>query len=245
MIPILALAFSCSLAACATAPGETSRSDPYEGFNRSMLGFNLALDEAVLEPASEAYTAVTPRWGRDRVGDFFTNLGEPVTFVNELLQGNVDGATETGARFVVNSTVGLGGLFDMARFRGVEAHDEDFGQTLAVWGVDSGPYLVLPLLGSTNPRDLLGFGVDRAITPTNYVNYTTNDDDELAVRSGLIILNGLNARSRAQGQIETLRDQPEPYVALRRAHTSQRDAAIRNGQSDPDAYEELPDFDDF
>ncbi|MAI89182.1 VacJ family lipoprotein [Ponticaulis sp.] len=239
------LALALSVAACATSPGQTSREDPYEDFNRSMLEFNLAVDDAVLEPASQAYTAVTPRWGRDRVADFFGNLGEPVTFVNDVLQGEPDRAAETGIRFVVNSTVGLAGIFDVMRFGGMEGHDEDFGQTLAVWGVDSGPYLVMPLLGSTNPRDLVGFGVDRAMSPTNYVVYSGDDDEDLAIRSGMVILNGLNARSRAQTAIETLREQPEPYIALRRTYTSQRDAEIRNGQTDPNAYQDLPDFDDF
>ena len=245
MRTILTIALTLGVAACASVPGETSRNDPYEDFNRSMLGFNLAVDEAILEPVSKGYTAVTPRWGRDRVSDFFVNLGEPVTFVNNILQGEGERALQSGFRFTVNSTLGLAGLFDIARMRGLEQSQEDFGQTLAVWGVDSGPYIVMPLLGSTNPRDLVGFGFDRAISPTNYVNYTTDSDDEVSVRVGLALINGINARSRAQGAIETIRSQPEPYVALRRNYTSQRDAAIRNGQSDPDAYQELPDFDDF
>ena len=158
MRTILTIALTLGVAACASVPGETSRNDPYEDFNRSMLGFNLAVDEAILEPVSKGYTAVTPRWGRDRVSDFFVNLGEPVTFVNNILQGEGERALQSGFRFTVNSTLGLAGLFDIARMRGLEQSQEDFGQTLAVWGVDSGPYIVMPLLGSTNPRDLVGFG---------------------------------------------------------------------------------------
>ena len=233
------------MAGCASTPGDTSKADPYEGFNRSMLEFNLAVDEAVFEPAAKGYTAVTPEFGRDRVSDFFQNLGEPVTFINDVLQGEGKRAGQTAFRFVINSTLGIAGLWDIAEYEGLEAHDEDFGQTLAVWGVDSGPYLVMPFLGATNPRDLTGFVVDRGLNPTTYVNYTDDDDDEVVLRVGMVVLNGLNSRARAQDSIETLKSQAEPYVALRNLHVRQRDAAIRNGQSDPEAYDELPDFDDF
>lgn len=238
-----ALAFC--LTACETAPGETSRNDPYENFNRNMLGFNLAVDKAVLEPVSKGYVAVTPEYGRDRVSDFFTNLGEPITFINDVLQGEGERALQTGFRFTLNSTLGLAGLFDIAGYQGLESHNEDFGQTLAVWGVDSGPYLVMPFLGSTNPRDLFGRAVDRAANPTNFVRYTDDSDDEAKVRVGMGIVNGLNSRANAQGAIDALRSQAEPYVALRRTYTSQRDASIRNGQADEESYDDLPDFDDF
>ncbi|MFC6196946.1 MlaA family lipoprotein [Ponticaulis profundi] len=231
--------------ACATAPGTTSKNDPYEGFNRSMLEFNLALDDAVLEPVSKGYTAVTPEFGRDRVADFFRNLGEPVTFINNVLQGEGTRAGQSGFRFVINTTLGIAGLWDVARYNGLEQDKEDFGQTLAVWGVDSGPYLVMPILGSTNPRDLFGFGVDRAMNPTNFVRYSGDDDDDMAIRVGMGVLNGINSRSRAQGAIDSLKTQAEPYVALRSIYTQQRDAAIRNGETAPDEYDELPEFEDF
>lgn len=246
MMRVLALGVAAvALAGCATVPGETSRNDPYEEFNRKMLSFNFAVDEAILEPASEAYVAVTPKYGRDRVSDFFGNLREPVTFVNEVLQGEGERALQTTARFSINSTLGLAGLFDITGFEGIDRPTEDFGQTLAVWGVDSGPYLVLPFLGPSNPRDFIGGGVDRALDPTNYARYSGNDDDELSYRSGLAVLAGLNARAALQEQFDQLGEQPEPYVALRRIYTSSRDAEIRNGQEDPNAYQDLPDFDDF
>lgn len=231
---------------CATAPGKTTNDDPYENFNRSMLAFNLALDEAVLEPVSKGYTAVTPEYGRDRVSDFFQNLREPVTLVNDILQGEGERASQSGFRFVLNSTLGLAGLFDVASYNGLDAHKEDFGQTLATWGVDSGPYLVLPILGSTNPRDLFGLGVDSALlTPTNYARYTGDDDENTAIRAGLSVLNGINARAGAQDSIDYLRSQPEPYTALRRFHTESRDSEIRNGQTNPNKSEKLPEFGDF
>lgn len=242
---LFAGAMAISLGACATTPGVTTRDDPYEDFNRSMFAFNMALDEAVLEPVSDGYTAVTPKWGRDRVSDFFQNLGEPLTFLNEILQGEGERAMQTGFRFTLNSTLGLAGLFDIAGYEGLEAHDEDFGQTLAVWGVDSGPYLVLPFLGSTNPRDLVGFTFERAVTPTNFVRFSGDDEDDQMVRIGMALLNGINARSAVDAQIEDLRRQIEPYSALRDIHVKQRNAAIGNGQKRPDAIPELPDLPDF
>ncbi len=236
-----------SAGACASAPGETVKNDPYEDFNRSMLAFNLAVDDAVLEPAAKGYSAVTPQWGRDRVSDFFQNLGEPLTFVNEILQGNPDGAATTGLRFTVNSTIGLAGLFDIASSEGIERNDEDFGQTLAVWGVDSGPYLVMPFLGPTNPRDLVGFAADRAASPLNYVTYSGDSSDDTTIRIGVAALRGLNARAQAGDRVEQLMNQPEPYTALRSFHVTRRNAEITNGkgQNEQDVFEELPSFDEF
>ena len=233
-----------TICGCATT-GTTSKSDPLEDFNRTMFAFNIAVDDAVLEPASSGYKAVTPEWGRDRVSDFLQNLGEPVNFANSALQGDVDQALQTGFRFAVNSTIGLAGLFDLAQYEGFEVQKEDFGQTLAVWGVDSGPYLVLPFVGSSNPRDLLGSGVDTAINPINYAEYGNDEDINTGFRTTQGIVGLLNTRVAIAPQIEQLLDQPEPYIALRDIHTKQRDAQIRNGQKSQDLHEELSDFDDF
>lgn len=234
------------LGACATAPGDTTKNDPFEGFNRNMLAFNLAVDDNVLSPAASGYRAVTPQWGRDRVSDFFQNLGEPVTFVNDVLQGEGERALQTGFRFTINSTVGLGGLFDIAEYEGLPAHKEDFGQTLAVWGVDSGPYIVMPLLGPTNPRDLVGLGADRTVQPTSYIRYSRKDGTHYGYVTGINILQGVNARAGADAQIKSLKSQPEPYIALRDLHTKRRNAEISNGrgQNEQDVFEELPDFDE-
>jgi Surface lipoprotein len=245
MKKLLAGAIAVSLGACASTPGTTSTNDPYEDFNRTMFGFNAAVDKTVIEPVADGYTAVTPQWGRDRVSDFFQNLAEPLTFVNELLQGNGTGALQTGFRFTVNSTLGLAGLFDIAGYEGLPANKEDFGQTLAVWGVDSGPYLVLPFLGSTNPRDLLGFTVERAASPTNFARFSGNDEDDTVIKVGMAILNGVNTRSALDKQIESLRNQLEPYSALRDIHVRGRNAAIKNGQNDQTDNPELPDLPDF
>lgn len=220
--------------------------DPYEGFNRQMFAFNNEVDKYALGPAASAYETVTPRFARDRIGDFLQNLKSPVIFVNDLLQGEGDRAGTTLGRFMVNTTFGIAGLWDVAEYNGIEGHNEDFGQTLAVWGVDSGPYLVLPLMGPTTPRDLFGTGVDRAMDPLTWTEFDNNPDLDDHIAIGRAVLGGLNARVALDDQIKQLNAQPEPYVALRRIYSSQRQAAIRNGRlNEEEAYEDLPDFDEF
>ena len=239
---------SLALAACATAPAPESGdiADPYEGFNRRMFAFNNGVDKYALGPAADVYQTVTPAFARDRVSDFLSNLNGPVILTNDILQAEPSRAGTTVTRFGINTTVGLLGLWDAADHFGIEGHSEDFGQTLAVWGVDSGPYLVLPLLGPSTPRDLVGTGVDRALDPLTWTQIDNDDDTDLAVRAGLGIVGGLNARVRLDEQIETLNSQPEPYIALRRIYSSQRQAEIANGRvDDATAYDDLPDFDEF
>ena len=220
-------ALTLGLGACAsTPPAEPGMiSDPYEGFNRQMFAFNNGVDRYALAPAATVYETVTPSFARDRVGDFLGNLSSPVIFINDVLQAEPGRASDTFFRFTINTTIGLVGLWDAANYFGLEGHSEDFGQTLAVWGVDSGPYLVMPIIGPSNPRDLVGAGVDRAFDPLTWTEFEGQPD--------------------LDDQIRTLNEQPEPYIALRRIYSSQRQAAIRNGKpvDDADAYEDLPDFD--
>src|SRR3990167_6073070 len=234
------------LSACATAPdpGAGEIADPYEGFNRRMFAFNTGIDKYALGPAASAYKAVTPLFARDRVGDFLGNLGGPVIFANDVLQAEPSRAGTTAARFAINTTLGLAGLWDAADRFGIEGHSEDFGQTLAVWGVGSGPYLVLPLFGPTTPRDVLGAGVDQTLDPLTWVQIDNDPDTDLAVRGGLALIGLLDARSEMDDQIDMLYDQPEPYVALRRIWVSERRAEIANGEVDEERiYDSLPEFD--
>ena len=236
-----------SLSACATS-AETSAStdvyDPLEGWNRNVYAFNEAVDKAALEPVARAYRVATPGLFREGVRNFLSNLNQPVVFANTVLQGNADASGETFGRFLINTTIGVAGIFDVASSMGVAKHREDFGQTLGVWGVDEGAYLMLPLLGPSNVRDAFGMATDRAFDPLTWTEFEDPDlDDDL--RLGLAIVGAISTRERLIEQIETLRDQPEPYVALRRNYTSQRQAAIRNGQIEQDPYKDLPDFDDF
>ncbi|WP_399311072.1 VacJ family lipoprotein [Undibacterium oligocarboniphilum] len=134
--------------------------DPLEGFNRVMFSFNDTLDQAVLKPVAQVYRNITPGFAQTGIGNFFSNIGDVWNAVNNLLQGKVADGTSDVMRFAVNSTFGLGGLLDIGTPAGLPKHAEDFGQTLGRWGVRSGPYLVLPILGPSTLRDALATPVD-------------------------------------------------------------------------------------
>ena len=121
-----------------------------------------------IKPAAEGYRAVIPDWSRDRIDDFLGNLNTPIIFMNDVVQAEFGRAAETVGRFVMNSTFGVLGMMDVAKHAGMKGHSEDFGQTLAVWGVSEGPYIMLPLLGPTSPRDGVGMGVDMVADPIGW-----------------------------------------------------------------------------
>jgi len=223
-----------SLSGCLTAGPDPE--DPYEDFNRQMFAFNEGLDQAVLSPVAHGYRAVTNEPVREGVGNFASNLNEPVTFVNHVLQGKLPDAGATLGRFVINTTVGIAGIFDPASSMGIQRTKEDFGQTLGTWGVDSGPYLVLPFIGPTNPRDLTGIGGDIALNPLNYPEFE-NDD---AIRLGVMALGGINAREGAIETIDELNNQVDPYTTVRRLYGRTRAADIGIPYSEPNNAEEVP-----
>ncbi len=134
--------------------------DPLEGFNRGVYKFNAVFDEFVFLPVVNAYETATPEFARTGVSNFFTNIGEIITFANEVLQFKIEAAGMTVFRFVANSTVGLLGFFDVTSYEGIPRTKEDFGQTLGYWGAGEGPFLVLPILGPSNLRDTAGFATD-------------------------------------------------------------------------------------
>lgn len=157
------LAGGLVVAGCATTAEEGTPGDPLESFNRNVYAFNKTVDEAVLQPVARGYQAATPAFADRAITNFFNNLGDVGNAINNVLQLKLTDAVEDAGRIAVNSTLGLGGLIDMASGFGIERHDEDFGQTLGYWGMDSGPYLVLPLLGPSSVRDAIGRGVDMAV----------------------------------------------------------------------------------
>ncbi|SHM93937.1 phospholipid-binding lipoprotein MlaA [Duganella sacchari] len=154
----LALGVTMMLAGCA---GPNPR-DPYEGFNRAMFSFNDTVDTYALKPVATVYKNVTPSFVQTGVSNFFGNLGDAWTAVNQFLQGNGEAGMSDLSRFALNSTLGIVGLFDIASEAGLPKHKEDFGQTLGVWGVQSGPYLMLPLLGPSTVRDTAALPLDIA-----------------------------------------------------------------------------------
>jgi len=212
--------------------------DPFEGPNRFFFEVNQVLDEILLRPVAVVYRSIVPDFARDGVRNFMNNLNSPVIFANDLFQGEGDRAGTTLARFGINSTIGLGGLIDVAKEMDLPYHDEDFGQTLAVWGVGEGPYFYFPLMGPSNARDFTGFVVDRGLDPLTYVNW---GDDELEyVPIARTVLNVIDLRSR---NIETLddieRSSVDYYASIRSLYRQSRADSIRNGAPSDD----LPDFD--
>lgn len=233
-----------ALSACASTGGDAASGavyDPFEGFNRGVFAFNNSVDKAVLKPVADGYRAVTNEPVRQGVSNFLTNLNQPVVFANTVLQGKPEAALDTFGRFLVNTTVGIGGIFDPATAAGVPEYDEDFGQTLGKWGVPPGPYLMAPFFGPTNLRDTIGGGFDNAFDPLNY----GDQDDLLPFRTTSGALGAVSARARLDGAIAALNEQPEPYIALRRNYTQERAAAIRDGREEEDPFANLPDFDAY
>ena len=161
----LAIAAAVALSGCAGS----NPKDPLEGFNRAVFSFNEGLDKVAINPAAQAYEAAVPLPGRTGIANFFGNIGDLWIGVNNLLQGKpVEAAGDLG-RVLINSTVGIAGLFDVATEMGLEKHEEDFGQTLGRWGVGGGPYFVWPIIGPRTARDSLGFGVDAVADPVGYL----------------------------------------------------------------------------
>jgi len=224
-----------SLTGCATNPNPEAN-DPFEPTNRAIFDANDALDKAIALPIAKAYVDVVPEFARTGVHNFLSNLNLPVTFANDVLQGEVDRAGQTLARLAINSTIGIGGLIDVGTDLDIPAHTEDFGQTLAVWGVEEGPYLMLPFFGPSNPRDGIGMGVDIFLDPLTYAKY--NDKAFWsALRFGGEVL---DARSRNIDALDAVeRSAVDYYAALRSLYRQQRENEIRNGKPNPQA---LPDF---
>ena len=229
------IAAAC-LCAPATAHAQEFIYDPFENFNRHLLAVHEAIDHAVLAPVARGYRHITPRPVRNSVNNFLDNLHSPVVFVNDVLQGEAKRAGTTAARFGINSTIGVLGIFDPARNMGFAHHDEDFGQTLAVWGVSSGPYLFIPVLGPTTVRDGAGQIVDLVFDPLNWARF----HDANAVRTTRVVVTGVAARESVLDEVDDIyRNSGDPYVTIRTSYGLFRYSAIQNGRRD---VQSLPDF---
>ncbi|MSO69614.1 MAG: VacJ family lipoprotein [Alphaproteobacteria bacterium] len=221
-----------SLAACASTKNQTPEAaaeaaainDPIEDVNRAVFEVNRTLDETLMKPIAIMYRGVVPEFGRERIANALDNLGEPVTFFNDLLQGEFERAGISFARFVMNSTLGFFGAFDVAaEGAGLEKHKEDFGQTLGVWGLGEGPYLMLPLFGPSNPRDVVGLVADIFMDPFTYVFGT-------ATRNARFAASAVSTRSKYIEELEALeKTSVDFYAAMRNLYREKRNADIRNG----------------
>ena len=185
-----------------------------------MYTFNDVFDRALVKPLATGYRAVIPSPVRRGVGNFFNNLRAPTTFINDLLQGKPSRARQTLDRFLLNSSIGLFGLIDIATPLGKPSHEEDYGQTLAVWGVPSGPYLVLPFLGPSTVRDSIGK------IPEFYIADPLWDPGNLTVTVTRFGLRLIDLRSKLLGIDRILQMQVDPYLFLRETYLQQRSAQI-------------------
>ena len=213
--------------------------DPLESRNRSIYTFNENLDKAILEPSAEVYDYITPNMLQKGFNNFFYNVNYPITIINQLLQGNIEEALQDTLRFTINSSIGVFGLFDPASSMGLLQHDEDFGQTLAVWGVKEGPYLMLPFFGPKTLRSLTGDFTDVLFNPLLNIN-----DTNLKMKVNLI--NILQDRSDLSTLEEELDNSFDPYQYIKDSYTQNRMYKIHNGVITEDDEEEVDfDFDDF
>lgn len=238
----LALALLIALlAGCAANPARQNVYDPLEPMNRKVFEFNDRFDRYLLQPVSEAWVFITPDSVRESIGNFFGNLTYPGVVLNDILQGkNVDAGRDL-LRFVVNSTLGIGGLFDAATRLGLPDHREDFGQTLAAWGSNPGPYLVLPLLGPSNFRDTAGLPADI------YSNALTFVIPATATRAGITVLQMVNTRAQFAKAVRISREAAvDRYAFIRSVYQQQRRNAIYDGNPpledlyDESLFEEAP-----
>ncbi len=222
-----------------TEASATDVADPWEGFNRKMFSAHLFFDDALLIPAAKTYRAATPKVGRRGLRRFLAHIRAPVVFVNDLLQGEIGRAGETLSRFVVNSTIGAGGFADPAAHIGIPAHGEDFGQTLAVWGVGSGPFLFMPLLGPSTARDAFGQFAERGMDPLFYVRTPPADIAGYA-RAGA---GGVSAREQFLDPLAEIEAKSlDYYASFRSFYLQARKREIANGKVD---YSDLPDIGDY
>ena len=208
--------------------------DPFEDLNRDIFVFNEKLDEKILKPTALVYRKVTPQFARTGVTNFFNNLEEIDTTINQVLQGEIKYAFNDAGRFVINTTIGLFGLIDVASKMGLERHEEDFGQTLGVWGISSGPYIMLPFLGPSNPRDLMSRPISSFLSGT----FAMEDND---VKFTLVGIDALETRERLL-DAETLII-GDKYMFVKDAYVQSREYEINNGSTEDDVF--LDDMDDI
>ena len=238
---VLALAAAAGLSACAarpngaqaTAPAPTAPGDPFEATNRWILDFNFKVDEAIYRPAAEFYRRAVGPWTRTRVRNALNNLNEPRVAANALLQGRPLAAGTSVMRFTVNSTLGLGGLFDLEPIGGPPRQEIGFGQTLYTWGLPDGPYLMLPFAGPYTPRDLVGDVGDGFMNPVTWLL-------PFGANAGRAVALGLDDRERNIEALDDVRTNSlDPYARLRSLWRQNRDAEL--GRATAEAPDVLDD----
>jgi phospholipid-binding lipoprotein MlaA len=239
-LPLLALLAAASTA-CVTLPPNAPRSpqDPWESWNRGVYKFNDKFDRAIAKPVARTYVRIVPQPVRTGISNVISNLETPTVMVNDALQGKFLAAGNDLGRFLLNSTLGVGGVLDPATRVGLDRNDDDFGRTLGVWGVHAGPFVELPILGPSDVRDAPARLVDAYTNPRQYINNTP-------VKYGLWLLDFIDTRVKLLPLDDTLKGVYDPYAVIRDAYLQRRAYRISGGKSanedlvDPDADTSAP-----
>jgi phospholipid-binding lipoprotein MlaA len=219
------------LSACASVPSDVrDESDPFEGFNRSMHTFNETVDGVLLKPVAIGYNAVMPNVANKGVTNFFSNIDDVVVMFNDLFQFKFAHAGRDASRIGINSTIGVLGFIDVAGMWDIRKRDEDFGQTLGYWGLETGPYLVLPLLGPSNIRDASSLIVDSFMDPITYVR-------PIDTRNGLMIMEAIDIRADLLSASKVFEEAAlDPYLFIRDAYLQRRESQVHDGEPPLDPY---------
>jgi phospholipid-binding lipoprotein MlaA len=215
-----------SLVGCAAPPAKKDPRDPWERLNRTTNNFNMKVDKAVLRPVARGYQKVTPQFVRTGVSNFVDNLGYPIVMVNDLLQARFKMFGRDTGRFLMNSTLGIGGLLDPATQAGLEKNENDFGLTFGRWGIPKGPYFVIPFLGPSDVRDGLGRIPAAYFSPQNYVN-------DWRVEYGIWVISLVDARYRLLPADATIDSAYDPYLFMKNAYLQRRDFLLSQGTNKP------------
>lgn len=244
----LALSALVVVSACATPPTDPGAraafeeaNDPFEPTNREIFSFNMWLDRNAIKPVAIAYRDYIPELGRKGIRNALTNINEPVVFANNLLQGQFTRAATTFTRFVVNTMFGLGGLIDVAKNEGVEKQSGDFGQTLWAYGVPDGPFLMLPVLGPSNPRDGVGMGADTFLSPYGYI---MDAGPSNWFGFGRFVVDGIDTRASVLDELDSIeRTSLDFYASIRSLWRQKRAKDLNNGvapevKPDDDLYKD-------
>lgn len=229
---IFLLITALSLTGCA---GAHNPADPLEPVNRSIYKFNNRIDKAVVKPVAQGYSKIMPSIGKMMVSNFFSNLDDVVVTANDILQFKLTQAASDGMRFLVNSTIGIYGLIDIASIGPLKKHNEDFGQTLGKWGVGSGTYLMLPILGPSSVRDGIGRYVDTFPSPAKQIQ-------DMQTRNQVYIGEGINRRAELLNQEKVLDEAMlDPYEFIRDSYLQRRINQVYDGNPPRVRYDEEAD----
>jgi phospholipid-binding lipoprotein MlaA len=218
--------------------GNTELEDPFEGINRGIFFINDGIDLIIIRPAAFLYRTILPSFVRTAIGNFLANMLTPITLTNDILQGEWERAETTFVRFLINTTGGVGGLDDLAARAGYPKHYEDTAQTLAVHGIPSGPYLMLPIIGPATPRHVVGRVADIFLNPWTYILY----DEKLAIRLTPTAVEFLNVRADNLEALDAVRStSPDYYASIKSIYWQNRQNQIANGKVVVEDLPEIPD----